>query len=215
MSKEVENKTNNLISSLAEELTEVKVLPHPLKRIVPWLLFATAYISIAIVFIGLRDDIGTMVYSSVYVFEILLVVGMSMSAAFCSSWLCCPDIRGQSWIVAVPVSLASVLALWLITKAGLDSYEFPILKYHVCYIGAVIFGLIPAFTIWFLSQKGSTTHPYLMGLMNVISIGGLGYLALRLVCPAEEFGHIFVYHVMPYALFGIVITFIASKIYRW
>ena len=54
-----------------------------------------------------------------------------------------------------------------------------------------------------------------MGLMNVISIGGLGYLALRLVCPAEEFGHIFVYHVMPYALFGIVITFIASKIYRW
>ncbi|MGN7438976.1 MAG: NrsF family protein [Alcanivorax sp.] len=210
-----DDKTISLIASLADDLTEVKVLPHPLRRIFPWILFAVAYISLAIATIGFRDDISHKLFESVYMFELLLVVGMSMSAAFCSSWLCCPDIRGQSWIVAIPLSLASVLALWLITKAGLDHYEFPILKYHVCYIGAVIFGLIPAFTIWFLSQRGKTTHPYLMGLMNVLSIGGLGYLALRIVCPAEEFGHIFVYHVMPYALFGVVITFVAAKIYRW
>ncbi len=210
-----DNTTDSLIASLSEELVECKPMRHPFMRILPWLVFASIYLSIAISLIGFRGDIADKMFESIFVFEILLVISMSMSAAFCSSWLCSPDIRGQSWIVAIPFSLAGVLLLWLGTKAVFETYEFPIMHWHLCYVGAIIFGVIPAVTILFLSHKGKTTHPYLMGLMNVISIGGLGYLALRIVCAAEDFGHIFVYHVMPYALFGIVVTFIAARIYRW
>tara|TARA_R110001592_G_scaffold16881_9_gene71593 strand:- start:17890 stop:18534 length:645 start_codon:yes stop_codon:yes gene_type:complete len=209
------DKTDKLIASLSEELVEVKPMPHPLKRILPWLVFATAYISIAVALIGLRHDIIDRFADSTYVFEVLLVIGMSMSAAFCSSWLCTPDIRGQNWIVAIPLSLVAVFATLLLTRASLEHYDFPITHWHLCYIGTAVFGFIPAVTIGYLSKKGKTTHPCLMAMMNIISIGGLGYLALRISCASEDFGHIFVYHVMPYALVGVLITLVASRIYRW
>ena len=92
---------------------------------------------------------------------------------------------------------------------------YPVLQWHACYLEALIFGIAPAISMMILSVKGKTTHPYIIACMNTLAISSIGYIGLRLVCAAENIGHLSVYHVMPYLIFGFIISLIAQRIYRW
>jgi len=64
-------------------------------------------------------------------------------------------------------------------------------------------------------MKGSTTQPYLMILMNVIAVSGLGYIGLRITCASDDIGHICVFHILPYIALGAFIAMIGRRFYRW
>lgn len=214
MEKTVQN-TDDLIKDLTDGLEPVKCLPHPLICSLRWVAFAVSYMILVIIVLGTRGDISFKVNEPVYLFELGLVTAMSLSAALSSLWLRIPDIRGQKWVVAVPISLFGVLSLWVGLHAYYGIEGVPEVHWHKCFKEAVLFGFVPALAIAFLSARGRTTHPLIMGLMNVLSVGGLGYIGLRITCASENIEHICVYHIMPYILLGLVIGIIRKRIYRW
>ncbi len=207
--------TDALIDSLCAELKPCCRMRHPLWNVGPWVLFAFLYVIGAVYFQGFRIDIYSKLHHVDFVFELSLVAAMSVSAAFCAMWLCVPDMRGQTWMVSVPFTLFASLVLLLGLRAGLQGFVMPEIQWCFCYKSSLLYGLIPAFTIFMISVKGKTTHPDLLAFMVSLAVGGLGYLGLRLVCLSEDIGHILIIHTLPYFLFGLLAALIARRIYRW
>ncbi len=85
MSHDTKHNTDNLIETLCDDLCEIKVMRHPCRRIVPWIIFAVAYIGLAISIIGLRYDFFTKIHEAFYIFELLLVVGRAFIIILCLS----------------------------------------------------------------------------------------------------------------------------------
>ena len=211
----VANKTNNIIDDLAAELEPVKALRHPFMRALPWLVFTVLYVLFGIFLLGVRGDFISKLNDSTYIFEMSLVLVMSISATMCSLWMCVPDMRGQKWLVATSLTLISVVLSWIITQAVMNIDHTPFGHWSHCFSDAVFFGLLPAASIVFMSMKGNTTQPYLMILMNVIAVSGLGYIGLRITCASDDIGHICVFHILPYIALGAFIGIIGRRFYRW
>lgn len=216
MSMETEKRcSETLIVSLCCELECVRVMHHPFRRVLPWILLAALYVSGSVYLFGLRGDFFDLIYNQSYVFELAITLFMSLSAAFCATWLCIPDMRGQKWMIAVPATFFAVLILWLLTKAALQAFILPVMEWHICFTAAAIFGLIPAAAIFVLSVAGKTTSPILLSFMNTLAVGGFGYIGLRLTCASDDIGHLCCYHILPYMLFGLLAALISRRIYRW
>lgn len=207
--------TDALIDSLCAELKPCCKMRHPFWNVGGWIVFAFLYVVGAVYLQGFRIDIFSKLHHVDFVFELSLVAAMSVSAAFCAMWLCVPDMRGQTWMVSIPFTLFAALCLLFGLRAGLQGFVMPEIVWCFCYKSSLLYGLIPAFTIFLISMKGKTTHPYLLAFMVSLAVGGLGYLGLRLVCLSEDIGHILIIHTLPYFLFGLVAALIGRRIYRW
>ncbi len=210
-----EHNTQSLIDSLSSDLKEVKVCCHPLKKALPWILGSFIYLALGVFVFGVRFDMGERLLDSTYLFEMGLIVAMSFSAALCSLWLSVPDMRGQRWMLAVPITFFGALVFWIALRFVFDLGDMPHIGWHHCLNEAIIFGAIPAAALCFLSSRGKTTQPGMMLFMNVIAIGGLGYIGLRIVCGSDDIGHLFVFHFFPYIVIGLFISALGRRIYRW
>ncbi len=212
---EPDNKTDALIDSLCAELKPCCKLRHPFWRGLGWVSLAFLYVIGSVYAQGFRLDIATQMGSADFVFELALVTAMSVSAAFCAVWLCVPDMRGQTWLVSIPFTLFFAFCLLLGLRASLGGFVMPEINWCFCYKSSILYGLIPALTIFIVSMKGRTTHPNLLAFMVSLAVGGLGYVGLRLVCWSEDIGHILIIHALPYILFGLLAALLARRIYRW
>lgn len=210
-----EQKTDDLITSLSDDLIEIKIMPHPLKRVALWIAITLSYAAIILTFLSIRPDFSIKLNDPNFVFELIHIFSISISAMACSSWLCVPDMRGQKWMLAVPTTLFSGFIIHILLRSIMEHHELPSLYVHHCITNSTIFGVIPALLIITLSIKGKTTHPYIMSFMNTMAVGGLGYLGMRITCMADDIGHLYAYHLSPYILFAIVISLVGRRIYRW
>lgn len=214
MSKKNVQNTDSLIESLVGDLIPVSVLPHPLRRFVPFFILAVIYLISTTTYFGIRSDIMDKLTDPMFLFELSLVFAMSLSAGLCAIWLCVPDMRGQHWIISVALSLFGVFSAWIGFQMLLN-FSMPHISMHPCYLDAIVFGAVPALAIIILSIRGKTTHPLLLSMMNTVSMGGAGYIGLRMTCHADSIDHICCYHILPYILFGAVAGVVGRRIYRW
>ncbi|MCB1782967.1 MAG: DUF1109 domain-containing protein [Alphaproteobacteria bacterium] len=208
--------TDQLIEALATKLAPVRVLPHPLWRLLRWAFVALCYIALVVYFVGFRPDLTVKLQNPFFLFELAMAAAMSLSGAFAGFWLCVPDMRGQEWMIVPPLVLFSVFMV----RAGLhivldDGMVMPDHLWSHCTTGAVLFGVVPASAIFYLSIRGRTTHIHMLPMMNAFAVGGLGYIALRIVCTSDDIGHDFVYHMLPYVAFGVLLSLSGRYIYRW
>lgn len=207
--------TESLITSLSDDLSEVKCMGHPMRRVALWAVLAVSYTVLMVVFFVIRPDFETKLHDPHYVFELTYILAISISSMVCSSWLCVPDMRGQKWMLAVPMTLFVVFTLQIVLRTAMESHEVPKFLVHHCMTDSIVFGVVPAFMIVLLSIKGKTTRPFAMSFMNALAVGSMGYLGLRVVCMSDDIGHLYAYHLLPYIIFGIVISMVGRRIYRW
>lgn len=213
---DVNKKTDCLISELAGDLCKVKVLRHPLYCALPWAIFTLAYIALGLFTIGMRPDIQGKILEPFFVFEIILVLAMSVSAAMSSSWLRIPDMRGATWINAVTLTLFAVFFVLGFLRSVMEGSFTPLFSLgHQCHKLSIVFGVLPAIFIWGMSMRGKTTRPILLSFMNTVSIGGMGYVGLRIICHADDMGHLCIYHMLPYLVLGFIAAIIGRRIYSW
>jgi len=215
MSDMTSKNTKDLIESLSADLEVIKPIAHPVFRVIPWVVFSVIYSVIIVKYLGMRSDIVPKMTDPYFLFEIVLVISMSLSAAIAAAWICVPDMRGQKWMIAVPFSLLFVFAMLIGIKAIVESYTAPGLFWHKCVTEATIFGVLPVLAIIVLTIRGKTTRPVMLSIMNVISVGGLAYAGLRLTCMSDNIGHVNTFHILPYLVFGLLISLIARRLYRW
>ena len=213
--KPSEQNTDGLIDKLVDHLEPVTPMKHPLWVALPWLCFAIAYIGLSIAILNTRPDFAEKIAHMPYIIEISTVFLLSLSAALTSMWLKTPDIRGQKYMLYIPLALLTFLCGFAAYFLSEINFNLPHIHWHMCYLEALIFAVIPATALIILSTKGKTTRPYMLGLMNTLTIGALGYIGLRITCASDDPGHICVYHALPYIVFALVITFIGNRIYRW
>ncbi|PCK00219.1 MAG: hypothetical protein COA45_00070 [Zetaproteobacteria bacterium] len=214
MSNKKQN-TESLIASLSDNFSGIKVMPHPIRHLALWSVLAVSYTLLIIIFLKIRPDLSDKLENPNYIFELLQILAISISAAFCSSWLCVPDMRGQKWMLVVPITLFVAFSLQIILRTTMETHDLPHIYFHHCSMKSIIFGVIPAIALFLMSTRGKTTHPISMSLMNALAIGGMGYLGLRIICMSDNIGHLYGYHLLPYILFGIIISLVGRRIYRW
>lgn len=210
-----EQKLENIVDELTAELAPVKVLPHPLARILPWLAAAAVYVFALAQVFGIRPDLSPMLHEGAFVFETGLGMALALSAALAAAWLAVPDMRGRGWIVIPALALLTVFVLWCTVRGHLDGFYLPHDGWHVCATHALMLGALPVAGLILLSRQGATVRPRLMALMNIVAVGALGWLTLRYTCPSEDAGHIFFYHLAPFAVVGGVLAALAQRLYRW
>lgn len=206
---------DDLIRNLSQELEPVKIMEHPLKRTLPWVAFVIFYLTTALMFLGLRPDMSAMLVNPTYLFEIILVFAMASFAALCSMWLCVPDMRGQNWMLAVPITLCAAFMTWTGLRVIAEGFYIPQFSFCMCSAEITVNAVLPACALFYFTFKGKTTRPYLMAFMNVMAVGGFGYIASRLTCEHNEIVHIIFSHIGPYLLMGMLLGMIGKRIYRW
>lgn len=204
-----------LIDSLCVELSEVKVMQHPMKRVLPWLVLGVLYLIASVSYFDLRADIHLKLLQPHYWLELILIAGMAVTAALCSAWLCVPDMSGQRWMLAVPLTLLSVFLVWKGLRLALEDFAMPAAPWHICFFQAFVFGVIPGIMIFLLSARGRTTQPNMLCLMNALAFGGLGYIGLRLTTGAEDVGYTCVSQILPMILLCLTASLLARRLYRW
>ncbi len=213
--KSTEN-TEKLIDSLASDLSKVSVMRHPLYCVLPWAICAVAYVVLGLYFIGVRPDIVAKIWQPLFSFEIVLVLWISAGAAISSAWLRVPDMRGATWLNTMTLTLFAVFVVMCVVRTVVEIPFTPDFHFaHQCHKLSVLFGILPAIIVLFVSMRGRTTRPVLMAFMNTLSIGGMSYVAMRIVCHADDMGHLCIYHILPYLFLGFVAAIVGRRIYRW
>ncbi len=207
--------TETLIDDLTEGLQPRKRLAHPFVRVLPWVFLALAYMTGVVNYLGIRPDLASKFKDGAFLFEIGAMSAVSFSAVLASAWLCVPDMRGVKWLVAVPLTLLGAFLFWCGVRAYTDGFIMPELHWDHCFNDAALMGFVPAAAVIFMSTKGATTRPFLMGVMNALSVGALGYVGLRFTCIMDTVGHAGVYHLLPFIAFGVLLGAGARFVFRW
>ncbi len=206
---------DELINELSQKLEPVKVMEHPIKRALPWVAFVLFYLSVALIFLGIRSDFLAVLGTPIYMLEMIIVFAMACFAALCSMWLCVPDMRGAKWMLSVPFTLCGAFFTWTALRVVDEGFYLPQFSFCLCTTEIIINAILPAAALFYFTVKGKTTRPYLMAFMNVMAVGGFGYVASRLTCGYDDIMHVLFSHVGPYILMGMVLGMVGKRIYRW
>lgn len=209
------SKIDKLVEELSESLEPVEKLSHPMHRAVHFIALSTLYVFAISIFSGFSPDLTELASNKELLFEVILMLALFISGAFATSWLCVPDMRGQSWIVAIPLTLLSIFSVWIGIEIYVNGFELPDhIHMHHCAMDAGFVTSVPAAVIVFMSLKGASTRPVLSSVMGMLTVTALGYVALRFSCMMATFGHIAVYHIFPFVIGGAILGAVAQHLYR-
>lgn len=211
-----EKDLDKFIEGLADDLEPVKPLAHPLKRMAPLIVVSILYVGAMIAMLGPRDDfMPKMMHDIDYVFEILLSLGIFVSGTVALGWMSVPGMRGQTWLKAVPVTLAGVFLVWAGLRIFFEWDQPCIFKLQNCSIDGLLMTCLPVAALVFTSRQGAITQPGLTSFITVLSFSGLGWAGLRFTCGAGTFLQSFVIHFIPFVLVGVLFGLFARRLYKW
>jgi hypothetical protein len=209
-------RVESLIDRLSSELEPVKPSLNPLLITFPWLALSVLYFITAVSFIGIRFNLAEKVSDLNFLFEIGLMLGLSVSAAIGSAFLTIPDMRGKKWILAIPLVLVSVFLFWIAVQLYIEgASNFKYFHLHPCIKEGLSLVVLPVFALVLLTRKGATTRPNVMSFMNTLAVGSLGWVALRFTCANDTIGHLFMFHFTPFVIVGVLLAMLARRLYRW
>lgn len=207
---------DKLIESLTDDLEPVKKLAHPLVRVLPLIVVSILYVAAMVVLLGPREDWMPKMFNEIsYVFEFGLSFSIFVSSAIALAWLGVPDMRGQTWLKAVPVTLTGVFGGWGILRVIYEWGEPFSFKIKNCSLDGFFITFLPVFLLTFSMRKAATTQPGWSAFMAILSFSGLGWAGLRFTCSANTFAQSLVVHFIPFVALGVVFGIFAKRIFKW
>lgn len=216
--KKTDNKEqgiDNLIDSLSDDLKPVNKLAHPALRVLPWVLIALVYMAGVLHFLGIRMDISEKLGETLFLYEMLLTLGIGLTSAYAAGWLSVPDMGERPWLLAIPTALFAAFATLIGCTIICNGLDTPKIDWHHCFSDTLLMGFIPMVLLLILVRKGATTKPYWMSFMCVLSSGSLAWAAIRMSCMSDRIGHNMIFHFLPFIVLALVFSALARKIYRW
>ncbi len=207
--------TDKLIGELCGGLKPVKKLPHPLARMALYFVLTAAYVAMIVWMYGPRHDWGDKVIHLNFLFEIGIATAIWISSMVAAAWLCIPDMRGQNWLNAVPVTLTAVLVFWATLRSSLEGLAFFPIQWGGCFKDGCMMGLVPFVLILIFSRQGATCRPYWMAVQNALSVTMAGWIGLRMTCTMNDMGAGFLHHFIPYMALGIAVGLLARRLFKW
>ncbi len=213
------SKTDQLITSLTDDIEPIKSKGSPWVSIMIWLIVTVCSCALLFMFSSPRDDIRSCLSSPLYIMEIISLVCMILTLALSSLWLSYPDIRQQTWMISLPLFPALLfLVLQIYRVIHPESGAMPISEsehgFH-CILCIILYALIPGFWLFKTIRSYATTHPKLEGAIVLASSASLGLLMLKIIEKNDSAIHLFVWHLMPIIFLSLIGCVLGKKYLTW
>lgn len=211
--------TEQFISKMIDEGAR-KPLPHPIHQTKMWLLGTFVYLGVLALFIGIRGDIADQLSNVFIDLELVLLLGMAVSAAMAAFCLSRPDGHQKPWIKHVPFGF---LVAWAITffagSAGdlqfADILHSMTLNQFACPWHIAVLSIPPGIAMFLVLRKGVTIRCCWAGTMATLSVTAFAYMLMRLVEQNDDPAHLLVWHALPILLLCIAGMMIGKLALRW
>lgn len=214
-------KTQDLIEKLSQEAS-LKQVPHtPAWWTTRLLCVLVLYGVGAQFFLGVRPDIVLQFERLAFALEIILLVGMTLSAALASVFTMYPDMYQKPWILKIPYLIFSALIVLISYQLAFMSNDTRMvlpppgghaMECALC-IGAV--ALLPSALIFGLLRKGASIKPLNAGFLAVLSATGIGCLTLRIAEANDFLIHLVTWHYLPTFIFASFGAIAAKWLLKW
>lgn len=216
MSKETE--TKDLITNLCDEHNRVAPSMNPFKR--AFLAFSVIVlynITMVHFFDTLRPNLDILVSDPYMIFEILMAVIIGITSVVAMSLLMVPDVKGHKWFLAVPTTLSFVFLLWIGISFLEEGYASEYSKgiSTLCFQDGLVYAGLPTFLVVFLARRGASAHSLWLSMTATLSVISIAWISLRFICSMDSALHIFVDHMLPFALIGFVLGIFSRRLFSW
>lgn len=210
------DRINDLIASLADEAGAVAPAPRLLPFLLKWAGGSAFYVVAMLLALGLRPDLAARLQSPLFLTEIGLLAGITLTSAISAITLSFPDMLQRkilAWSFTVPLVLFGLFLL----AGALDSEQVNALPPHniECALCITLLSLLPAAWIMLYQRRLASVHYYLAGGIALLASSSLGCLILRLSEETDSFTHLITWHYLPMMVLGMTGLWLGEKFLKW
>lgn len=210
------NDLDKTIDRLCEGLKPVRPC-CPTRNGFLWIILVICYTSAVAITIGFRENIIESMNKIDYLFEIIIAFGIAISSSFMAFWLSIPDCEKYKKFMAVPITLLCVQLIWMLERLffeGMGDIRVDWLSH--CWMNTILHTTIPALAVIILVRKsGATVMPCWVATYALMAVTEFGWIGMRLICTKDNVGEAYLLNFLPYVVLGVVLGFVAKKLFRW
>jgi hypothetical protein len=209
------DKTDQLIASLANETTAVK--PVRLAALCVRWMGGFAFYAVALVaYTGVRPDVMVAFTHPLFAAEILLLIGLVLSCACAAAMLSFPDRYQQRTLVWAPLALTlafvgTLIAAWLTSPTDI----VPTGHGLECLSCISVYALLPGAWLFWEIRKLASTHAAWAGATAVLASFSMGALALRLKEATDYMPHLLQWHYLPMLAVALLGLALGKLLLKW
>jgi len=208
--------TEELIEALVRDAAPVKLASHPFAQCAKWMAGGAAYVTLSVMYLGLRPDLMLRLQSSLFVAELGLLAGIIVATFLSAALLAFPDMHQKRGVAFAPVSALALFVLAIFLAWYADSLRAPLPEHNVeCLFSIVSLALLPAAWMLYSIRRFASTHPHLAGGIALLCAFSIGALALRLSEQTDSIVHIVQWHYLPMIGIGILGLWLGKVFLRW
>lgn len=209
--KKTMSNLDELIDTISDDATPVKVATRPATMSAGWMLAIFLYILMFISVVGIREDISTVLEQPLFILELFMVFLTIVSTSVAASFGAFPD-RARStlatWAPIIPLTIfLAVIGLQYFNSIGQpDAHE---VGETACMGWVCMLSLLPATGLFLLLSRGICLYPRTTFTYAALAATMTAYLVLRLEEPYVTPMHVILTHIFPMIILIIIASFVA------
>lgn len=215
-------KSDELIETLANELTPVRPRQAFALYALYWLVLAAIIGIIAVLVLGgIRHNLPAALSNSFFLAQNACAIAALLFSLCAAFLLAIPD-RKPSRIALVAISFSAVfwIAMIALNLAGASVHSLAE-DWHAsgtlqhCIRNFILIGVFPFLALLFMVRRAASTFPGLTGLSVFIAAASLSAVCMRVLCPVDEASHIVLSHDLPVLVISVLGWVIGGKLLKW
>ncbi|HXH31354.1 MAG TPA: NrsF family protein [Bacteriovoracaceae bacterium] len=212
-------KTTEMIDELAGELTPDKGLDSLSRFLLKCVLACMLILGLSLFILPIRDNLEVKLSEARFAFESLLWVVIAFLSGIVAYKSSIPGMP-----VKVPVTAAKIVfsvLLLVILSGGLEVSLWADFQKEMdmsrswCGPIILIIGTLGTVGLFQWAKKLAPTNYNRTGFWMATSASCLGSVAMQFVCAHDTATHLYLLHVLPTLLLGIIGSLAANKLLRW
>ncbi len=208
--------TQDLVNSLCATHNGTVPLCCPYRRAAAMLSLIVLYNVIVLKLDTYRPDLNFAVTNQALIFEIILAGVIAVASAVTTALLMVPNMYERKWMLPVSLMLLFTFGLWIVASFYVQNYEHYTIHFMgECFKDGIIYTSLPTFVVVLLTRNGACTHRYLMTLFSTVTVASVGWISLRFICTVDNASHIFIDHMLPFTVIGVVLGLFSKKLFSW
>lgn len=209
--------TTDMIRRLAEK-PAARPLASALVLHLRWLVPVAFAVAFAVGVVGLRPDWAVQVNTLAYLLPLAGWAAVALLAAGSAVLLarpCWPLPRKALMFLTVALGVLALLVATLLLKGEAPGVVTAASWHEPCALVVAALAAAAAIALFRVLRRAAPTSPLLLSLTMGVAASATGMVAIALVCPSAEWGHIMVSHLLPALGAGGGVTLAGLFLNRW